>query len=106
MFAPQAKIADRTQGKVPNKIEGGDRPLEIPPNVPSLMRVHLLFDKHYGEQNELVDAIAKRIQLLGGVSLATAADVVETTQIERAPRGREEVPVQLSRLIDAHQIIG
>ena len=68
-------------------------------------QLHLLFDKHYDEQVELVDSIAERIQLLGGVSLAMAADVAETTQIERPPRGREEVPVQLSRLIDAHQII-
>src|SRR6266446_6652751 len=68
-------------------------------------QLHLLFDKHHGEQNELVDAIAERIQLLGGISLAMAADVAETTQIERPPRGREAVPVQLSRLIDAHQII-
>jgi starvation-inducible DNA-binding protein len=65
----------------------------------------LLFDKHFGEQVELVDAIAERIQLLGGVSIAMAPDVAETTQIERPPRGREEVPVQLSRLLDAHQII-
>jgi len=72
---------------------------------PTFYQLHLLFDKHYGEQNELVDSIAERIQLLGGVSLAMAADVAETTQIERPPRGREEVPVQLSRLIDAHQII-
>ena len=72
---------------------------------PTFYQLHLLFDKHYGEQNELVDAIAERIQLLGGVSIAMAADVAETTQIERPPRGREEVPVQLSRLIDAHQII-
>ncbi len=34
-----------------------------------------------------------------------AADVAETTRIERPPRGREEVPVQISRLLDAHQII-
>jgi starvation-inducible DNA-binding protein len=34
-----------------------------------------------------------------------AADVAETTQIERPPKGREEVPVQISRLLDAHQII-
>ena len=34
-----------------------------------------------------------------------AADVAETTQIERPPRGREEPPVQLSRLVDAHQVI-
>src|SRR5262247_903833 len=72
---------------------------------PTFYQLHLLFDKHYNEQNELVDAIAERIQLLGGVSLAMAPDVAETTQIERPPRGREEAPVQLSRLIDAHQII-
>ena len=72
---------------------------------PTFYQLHLLFDKHYGEQAELVDTIAERIQLLGGVSLAMAADIAETTQIERPPRGREEVPVQISRLLDAHKII-
>jgi len=72
---------------------------------PTFYQLHLLFDKHFGEQVELVDAIAERIQLLGGVSIAMAPDVAETTQIERPPRGREEVPVQLSRLLDAHQVI-
>ena len=72
---------------------------------PTFYQLHLLFDKHFDEQVEIVDQIAERIQLLGGVSLAMAADVAETTRIERPPRGREEVPVQLSRLLDAHQII-
>src|ERR1700741_3558521 len=72
---------------------------------PTFYQLHLLYDKHYEEQNEIVDKIAERIQLLGGVSLAMAADIAETTQIERPPRGREEVPVQISRLLDAHQII-
>ncbi len=72
---------------------------------PTFYQLHLLYDKHHDEQAELVDSIAERIQLLGGVSLAMAADVAETTQIERPPRGREEIPVQLSRLVDAHQII-
>ncbi len=72
---------------------------------PTFYQLHLLFDKHYGEQVEIVDEIAERVQLLGGVSLAMAADVAETTRIERPPRGREEVPVQISRLLDAHQII-
>ncbi len=67
--------------------------------------LHLLYDKHYGEQNELVDAIAERIQLLGGVSIAMAPDVAETTIIPRPPRGREEVPVQISRLLEAHEFI-
>ena len=42
---------------------------------------------------------------MGGISLAMAADVAETTRIARPPRGREEVPVQISRFLDAHQII-
>jgi starvation-inducible DNA-binding protein len=72
---------------------------------PTFYQLHLLFDKHYGEQAEIVDSIAERIQLLGGIALAMAADIAETTRIERPPRGREEVPVQISRLLDAHQII-
>jgi len=72
---------------------------------PTFYQLHLLFDKHFNEQSELVDTIAERIQLLGGLAIAMAHDVAETTQIERPPKGREEVPVQLSRLLDAHQII-
>jgi starvation-inducible DNA-binding protein len=68
-------------------------------------QLHLLFDKHHEEQDELVDAIAERIQLLGGVSLAMAHDVAETTIIPRPPRGREEVPAQISRLLEAHEFI-
>lgn len=68
-------------------------------------QLHLLFDKHYNEQNELVDSIAERIQLLGGISLAMAADVAETTLIPRPPKGREEAPVQISRLLHAHEIV-
>src|SRR5450432_4342849 len=72
---------------------------------PTFYQLHLLFDKHFNEQVEIVDTIAERIQLLGGLAIAMAPDVAETTQIERPPRGREEVPVLISRLLDAHQII-
>jgi len=72
---------------------------------PTFYQLHLLFDKHYDEQVELVDLIAERIQVLGGISIAMAADVAETTLIPRPPRGREEVPVQISRLLHAHEII-
>jgi starvation-inducible DNA-binding protein len=68
-------------------------------------QLHLLFDKHHEEQDELVDLIAERIQLLGGISIAMAHDVAETTMIPRPPRGREEVPVQISRLLEAHELI-
>ena len=72
---------------------------------PTFYQLHLLFDKHYEEQNELVDALAERIQSLGGISLAMAADVAETTIIPRPPKGREEVPVQISRLLHAHEVV-
>ncbi len=70
---------------------------------PTFYQLHLLLDKHYEEQVELVDAIAERIQTLGGIAVAMPHDVAEMTRIERPPRGREEVPVQLSRLLDAHE---
>ena len=72
---------------------------------PTFYQLHLLYDKHYDEQNELVDTLAERIQMLGGISLAMAADVAETTLVPRLPRGRQEVPVQISRLLHAHEIV-
>jgi starvation-inducible DNA-binding protein len=72
---------------------------------PTFYQLHLLFDKHAAEQNELVDSIAERIQLLGGVSVAMAHDVAETTLIPRPPKGREQPPVQISRLLHAHEIV-
>src|SRR5437660_5359227 len=72
---------------------------------PTFYQLHLLFDKHFDEQGELVDLIAERIMMLGGVSIAMSADVAEMTLIPRPPRGREEVPVQVSRLLHAHEIV-
>jgi starvation-inducible DNA-binding protein len=72
---------------------------------PTFYQLHLLFDKHAGEQSELVDELAERVQMLGGVSIAMAHDVAANTRIERVPIDREEVPVQISRLLDAHHLI-
>jgi len=72
---------------------------------PTFYQLHLLFDKHFDEQVGIVDTIAERIQLLGGVTIAMGGDVAEITKIPRPPRGREEVPVQISRLLEAHKII-
>ena len=72
---------------------------------PTFYQLHLLFDKHFTEQVELVDLLAERIQALGGVAYAMAADVAENTRIPRPPKDREEAPVQISRLLEAHEII-
>ena len=68
-------------------------------------QLHLLLDAHYEKQADLVDMIAERIMSLGGISIAMAPDVAETTKIPRPPKGREDVPTQLARLLEAHEII-
>lgn len=72
---------------------------------PTFYALHELLDKHYAEQVKLVDDLAERVQTLGGIAIAMPHDVAEMTKIERPPRGREEVPVQLSRLLEAHEQI-
>src|SRR5436305_323958 len=67
---------------------------------PTFYQLHLLFDKHFDEQNELVDMIGERVQTLGGVTLAMPNDIARLTRIEAPATGREEVPVQLSRLLE------
>ena len=72
---------------------------------PTFYQLHLLFDKHFGGQLELVDQIAERVQTLGGIAIAMAHDVAESTLIPRAPKGREDPSTQISRLLHAHEII-
>ncbi|BCM65109.1 MULTISPECIES: Dps family protein [Streptomyces] len=68
-------------------------------------QLHLLLDKHAGEQLGLVDTLAERVQTLGGVAVGDTRHVAEITSIPRPPDGVEEVPAMLSRLLEAHETI-
>jgi starvation-inducible DNA-binding protein len=70
---------------------------------PAFYSLHLVFDKHHGEQEDLTDIVAERIQALGGTPIVMAADVAETTILRRPPRSREAPAIQLMRLADAHE---
>src|ERR1700761_1933405 len=72
---------------------------------PTFYQLHLLLDKHAGEQIELVDQLAERIQTLGGIAVGDPRHVAEITCIPRPPNGAEEVPAMLSRLLEAHETI-
>jgi starvation-inducible DNA-binding protein len=72
---------------------------------PTFYQLHLLFDKHAGEQLELADLLAERVQSLGGVSVGDPRHAAELTRIERPPNGAEEVPVMLGRLLEAHETV-
>lgn len=68
-------------------------------------QLHLLLDKHAGEQLEIIDALAERVQSLGGVAVGDPRHVAEVTVLPRPPDGVEEVPAMLSRLLEAHESI-
>jgi starvation-inducible DNA-binding protein len=68
-------------------------------------QLHLLLDKHANEQLKLIDLLGERVQTLGGVAIADPRHVSEVTKIDRPPNGVEEVPVMLSRLLEAHELI-
>lgn len=68
-------------------------------------QLHLLLDEHYKVQSDLVDMIAERIMALGGISIAMPHDVIELTKVPRPPKGREDVPTQIARLLEAHEIV-
>jgi starvation-inducible DNA-binding protein len=72
---------------------------------PTFEQLHLLLDKHAGEQLELIDSLAERVQMLGGVAIADPRHVAELTTIERPPDGVEEVGAMLARLLSGHEAI-
>lgn len=72
---------------------------------PTFYQLHLLLDKHADEQLALIDTLAERVQILGGVAIADPRHVAEVTTIERAPDGVEEVPAMVARLLAAHETI-
>ena len=72
---------------------------------PAFYQLHLLFDKHADEQLELVDLLAERVQSLGGIAVGDPRHAAELTTIERAPDGAEDVPAQITRLLQAHETI-
>ena len=67
--------------------------------------LHLLMDKHAGEQYALIDSLAERVQTLGAVAVGDPRHVAELTSLPRPPDGVEEVPAMLCRLVDAHEFI-
>jgi starvation-inducible DNA-binding protein len=68
-------------------------------------QLHRLLDKHAGEQLDLIDLLAERVQTLGGVAVGDPRHAAEITTIPRPPNGVEQVPAMLSRLLEGHEIV-
>ena len=72
---------------------------------PTFYQLHLLFDKHAEEQNELIDLLAERVQSLGGIAVGDPRHAAELTTVPRPPDGAEEVAVMIDRTLHAHEIV-
>ena len=72
---------------------------------PTFYQLHLLFDKHYEEQVELVDLLAERVQTLGGIAVGDPRHAAELTTIPRPPDGAEAVSRMIDRTLEAHEIV-
>jgi starvation-inducible DNA-binding protein len=72
---------------------------------PTFYQLHLLFDKHAEEQNDIIDILAERVQSLGGIAVGDPRHAAELTTIPRAPDGAEEVSVMIDRTLRAHETI-
>lgn len=72
---------------------------------PTFYQLHLLFDKHAGEQTEIIDLLAERVQSLGGIAVGDPRHAAELTTIDRPPNGAEDVAAMIHRLLDAHETI-
>jgi starvation-inducible DNA-binding protein len=72
---------------------------------PTFYQLHLLMDKHAGEQYALIDLLAERVQTLGAIAVGDPRHVAELTSVPRPPDGAEEVPGMLLRLLEAHELI-
>jgi starvation-inducible DNA-binding protein len=71
----------------------------------TFFQLHLLLDKHAGEQLDLIDTLGERVQTLGGIAVADPRHAAEITCIDRPPNGAEPVPTMLARLLEAHERI-
>src|SRR5207247_8914896 len=72
---------------------------------PPFYQLHLLFDKHAEEQQELIDLLAERVQTLGAAAVCDPRHAAELTTIDRPPDGAEEVPSMIHRLLDANETV-
>jgi starvation-inducible DNA-binding protein len=72
---------------------------------PTFYPLHLLFDKHAEEQEALIDQLAERVQVLGGIAVGDPRHAAELTGIERAPDGAEDVPDMIARTLRGHESV-
>ena len=69
---------------------------------PGFLELHIFFEIQYKQLNEIVDKIAERTRMLGGIALGSFQEFLEQTQIKNRP---DNIPDVLHLLADHETII-
>ena len=71
---------------------------------PTFYQLHLLFDKHFEQQSELVDAIAERIRALGFPAPGTYTEFAKLSSIPETP-GVPPATDMVRLLVEGHEAV-
>jgi len=69
---------------------------------PGFLELHIFFETQYKQLNEIVDKIAERTRMLGGIALGSFQEFLDHTQIKNQP---DNIPDVLHLLADHETII-
>jgi starvation-inducible DNA-binding protein len=71
----------------------------------SFMELHKLFEEQYTELEEAIDAVAERINKLGGKTMGTMKEYLEITRLKEAPKKYPERIDMIKELLADHELI-
>jgi starvation-inducible DNA-binding protein len=72
---------------------------------PTTLQRHRLFDEHLSQLNELIDQVEERLRILGGIDAVSDVDAASLTRAPRPSRGQESTSQEISRLLEAQEIV-
>jgi starvation-inducible DNA-binding protein len=67
--------------------------------------LHQLFERQYDELAEVIDEVAERIRILGGVAPGSMKEFLKLTQIDEQPGGKLEAEKMIAALLSDHETV-
>lgn len=71
----------------------------------SFMELHKLFEEHYDQLEESIDAVAERINKLGGKTIGTMQEFLKQTSIKEAPGKYPSSKEMIRELLKDHETV-
>ena len=72
---------------------------------PQFNDLHKFLDAQYGELNEIVDEVAERARMLGGMAMGTMGEFQKQSRLKEHPSQHPSAKSMLSNLLNDHESI-